>query len=205
MSAVRCGRHVLEVPVTADQLKRALDREEDMTARVIERYGRAHLNDSIKEGQGVFIGLLGEEIIYDFYEQQWTRSTGEDIYNWDLRNKILGRVDVKTKLQNYGQPPKPFYNCTVCDANIHQLCDWYCFVRVHNDCERAWILGFLPKDMFFESVATFAAKGEIDHISHNDWTFKWDCWNAPISKLLIPPDAVTGFADLVRGVQYANS
>ncbi|NBT76408.1 hypothetical protein EBZ80_17495 [bacterium] len=204
MSAVRCDRHVLEVPITTGQLERALAREEDMTARVIERFGRNYLNDSIKEGQGVFTGLLGEEVIYDFYEQQWVRSTGDDIYNWDLRNQILGRVDVKTKLQNYDKPPRSFYNCTVCDANIRQLCDWYCFVRIHKDCERAWILGFLPKEKFF-NVATFAAKGEVDSSSWDDWTFKWNCWNAPISKLLIPPDDVAGFANLVRGGQYADS
>jgi hypothetical protein len=200
MLAVRCKPHVIEVPIVESQLERALAREKDMTARVIERYGRAYLNASIKEGQGVFIGLLGEEVIYDFYAQHWARSVGDAIYHWDLRNEILGRVDVKTKKQNCPKTPQSFYNCTVCDANTEQLCDWYCFVRIHVDCERAWLLGFLPKKRFFaKDVATFSFKGDEDPTSHNGWRFKWDCWNAPVSKTIAPP------ADLVGLHAMANN
>ena len=199
MPAVLCDNHVLEVTVTEDQLARALSRVDEMERQLVEKYGRAHLNDSIRAGYGVFTGLLGEEIVHDFYTQVWERSAGHDIYNWDLRDAILGRIDVKTKLQNYDQPPRLFYNCTVCDANTRQDCDWYSFVRIHTDCQRAWLLGFLPKQRFFD-IATPGAKGDVDPTSQNGWTYKWDCWNTPISKTFAPPADVAGL--VVMKEQY---
>jgi hypothetical protein len=197
-------QHVIEVPVTLDQLDRALARVDDMEMRMLAKYGRTHLNDSIRAGYGVFTGLLGEEVVHDFYPQLWERSTGDDVYHWDLRDAVLGRIDVKTKLQNYAETPRGFYNCTVCDANTRQLCDWYCFVRVHKDCERAWLLGLMPKAPFFQ-LATFGRKGDVDPTSQNGWTYKWDCWNAPISKMLAPPPDLAGLHALAEVYAHENS
>lgn len=191
----RPEQHIIEVAVTFDQLQRALDREAFMREQIIKWHGKEHLNNSIKSGYGVFTGLLGEEIIHDFWNTSWQRSTGEDIYHWDLRHPVLGTIDIKTKLQTYDEMPKGFYNCTVCEANTNQRCNWYGFVRVHANCERAWILGFLPKRYFLEN-ASKDKKGDIDPTSHNDWRYKWDCRNLPISRTLAAPRTVAAFAKL---------
>jgi len=204
MTSAVFTQHVIEVPITAAQLERALARVDDMEARLLAKFGRAHLNDSIRAGYGVFTGLLGEEVVHDFYPQLWERSIGDDVYHWDLRDQILGRIDVKTKLQNYSETPRGFYNCTVCDANTRQLCDWYCFVRIHKDCERAWLLGFIPKATFFD-IATFGRKGEVDPTSQNGWTYKWDCWNAPVSQMLAPPADLIWLHLLAEARAHENS
>jgi hypothetical protein len=204
MTSAVSTQHVIEVFITSEQLARALARVDEMEARLLKKYGRAHLNDSIRAGYGVFTGLLGEEVVHDFYAQQWDRSIGDDIYHWDLRDAILGRIDVKTKLQNYDEVPRDFYNCTVCDANVRQLCDWYCFARIHKDCERAWLLGFMPKKAFFD-IATFGRKGEVDPTSHNGWKYKWDCWNVPVSKVLRPPVDLAGLHMLAETHVNENS
>jgi len=204
MTSAVLTQHVIEVPITLDQLERALARVDEMEARLLAKYGRAHLNDSIRAGYGVFTGLLGEEVVHDFYVQQWERSMGDDVYHWDLRDLLMGRIDVKTKLQNYDEVPRDFYNCTVCDANVRQLCDWYCFARIHKDCERAWLLGFMPKTQFFD-IAAFGRKGDVDPTSHNGWTYKWDCWNVPVSKVIPPPADLAGLRLLAETHAHENS
>jgi hypothetical protein len=168
---------------TADQIERARAREADMRAKIIARHGREHLNNSIREGEGVLVGLVGEELVHDRY--LFARSAGEDIYHFDLLDSVfLGRIDVKTKSCT-GQP-QPGYWCTVCAANTEQICDYYCFVRVLEDLSRAWIMGFLPKPNFFNK-AVFFNKGDLDPTSHCGWTFRWDCYNVPVSQLWAPP------------------
>lgn len=191
------NNRVIEIPITEDQIMRAEAREGGMEASILARFGRTYLNDSISAGYGTFGGLLGEEVIYDFFQQYWVRSQGGEIFDWDFRDRLLGRIDVKTKIQGYAEPPRMHYNATVCNANTHQLCDWYCFVRVSTDATRAWLLGFLPKKYFFD-IATFGKKGETDPTSHNGWTFKWDCWNVPVSHTFVPPTTAAGFVDLMR-------
>ena len=185
----------IKIPITIDQLERADARVEVMEPLLEKKYGRAHLNNSIRAGYGMFVGFLGEELVHDFYQQLWGRSAGDAVFHWDLRDAVLGRVEVKTKWQKYPETPKAFYNCTVCDANTEQRCDWYCFVRVHASCECAWLLGFIPKQAFFDQ-AVFGKKGATDPTSHNGFTYKWDCWNVGIKNVLRPPATVTGLHEL---------
>lgn len=170
---------------TADQIARAKAREADMEAKLIEKYGKEHLDNSISEGEGTLIGLLGEEISYDLYYPMFTRSTGRNIYDYDLAApNSVGTVDVKTK--SCKSSPQPHYWCTVCAANIKQRCDYYLFMRIMEDHSLAWVLGFLPKPLFFDAAVQFS-KGDLDPTSHCGWTFKWDCFNVPVSQLWAPP------------------
>jgi hypothetical protein len=170
---------------TDDQIARARARDADMQAKLIEKYGKEHLDNSISEGEGTLIGLLGEEIVYDRYPGVFERSTGTDIYDFDLVDKrVVGKVDVKTKICT--SAPLPYYWCTVCAANTEQLCDYYCFVRVLEDLSRAWIMGFLPKADFFKG-ALFFHKGDTDPTSESGWQFRWDCYNVAVSRLWSPP------------------
>jgi len=193
---------IFTVGVTSAQYERAKVREAEMTQHVIEQYGREHLNNSIKEGMGVFVGLLGEEIIKSLYGFQ--SSSGDDIYHYDLLDPVfLGKIDVKTKLQNWGGTPQRHYNATVCDANIHQRCDYYCFVRVRSDYQFAWVLGVLPKHLFL-SRATFAARGDVDPTSRSGWTFAWDCHNVQVRDLWTLPQDPLELSVIVEKAKHAE-
>jgi hypothetical protein len=178
---------------TAEQVARAMQREAAMTERVLERHGREYLNNSIREGEGVLIGLLGEEISHDLYPGM-IPSTGDDIYDYDLRDpRHLGSIDVKTK--RCTSAPKAHYWCTVCDANIKQQCDYYCFVRIMEDFSVAWVIGFMPKAEFLRR-STFFRKGEFDPTSQRDWQFSWDCHNLAADELWAPPRDADGLVYL---------
>lgn len=188
-SAAAVSQSVIEVPVTVAQLDRAMERYERHDAD-LHRRGKKHLNNSIEEGRGSFVGMLGEEITYDFFpggETIWERTPEDHPYDYDLRLLVMPHmtVDVKTKNQTYDKAPRPHYFATVCDKNTTQQCDLYWFVRVHCSFEKAWILGCLPKLRFFQT-AQFNTKGEPDPTSHCGWCFKEDCWNLPINKLWLP-------------------
>lgn len=194
-SAVFTQHKILELAITDDQRERALARDDAVRADLARR-GLEHLYNSITKGKRNFIGMLGEEIIYDLY-LGLTRPVIGAHYDWDfvLKQVRRGTIDVKTKLQKYNNPPGPHYNATVCDKNINQVCDWYCFVRVHIDCEKAWVLGFMPKTLFFDRARKYF-KGEPDPTSHDNWPFKEDCWNLATSRLLTAPENIAGLVEL---------
>jgi hypothetical protein len=174
---------------TKTQIDIARAREEEMTTLFTARYGRKHLNDSITEGEGMLAGLVGEEIFRDQYNL--LRSEGEAIYHYDVLDPLwLGKIDVKTK--RCTSEPKPHYNCSVAASNTTQQCDYYAFVRVLKDFTKAWILGLVPKTLFFEQ-ALFFKRGQIDPSGFGGWRFKWDCFNLQIGELWTPPPKAAGF------------
>lgn len=201
MAAIVSASRIIEVPVSEDQVRRARIRAASMSKETLEKYKREHLNDSILAGQGVFPGLLAEEIKYDFAVARWQvpvlRPQGSNVYHCDMIVSGFGSIDVKAKQQKFNGAPLGFYNGTVCDANTWQECDWYCFMRVHESFKRAWLLGLMRKADFL-ARATFGRKGDIDPTSHNGFRFKWDCWNVPISDLLPTPTDPAGFRALVE-------
>lgn len=154
-----------------------------MREKILAKRGKEYLDNSIREGEGVLVGLLGEEFPRERY--QWEQSKGDDIYHFDLYDRLRDNTfDVKTK--SCTSQPQQHYWCSVCAANIEQRCTHYFFVRVMEDLSRAWLLGVLPKDEFFKR-AVFFNKGDLDPTSDNGWRFSWDCYNVPISQLWSPP------------------
>lgn len=186
---------MLTLRPTAQQIERAKAREAAMTAVILERHGREYLDNSIREGAGVLIGLLGEELVKDFYPGFFP-STGKDIYDYDLVDPHwLGTIDVKTK--SCTSKPRGYYWATVSDANIKQQCDYYCFVRILEDLSVGWLLGYLPKDLFLDQ-ALFFERGTVDPLSKSGWQFSWDCHNVAIQDLWSPPMTVDGLEYLTR-------
>lgn len=180
---------LLEILPTKRQIKRARDREDEMTTLFAERYGRSHLNNSITEGEGMLAGLVGEELFRDYYG--FLRSQGEAIFHYDVLDLVsLGKIEVKTK--RCTSDPKDHYNCSIAASNSDQQCDYYAFVRVLKDFSKAWVLGLCPKETFFEQ-ALFFKRGQIDPSGFGGWRFKWDCFNLRISELLPAPLVTTGF------------
>tara|TARA_R100000935_G_scaffold28738_1_gene49141 strand:- start:6 stop:482 length:477 start_codon:yes stop_codon:yes gene_type:complete len=131
------------------------------------------LKNSITGGGGNVAGFLGEDcarIILGGKEA--------NTYDYDLKLEDGRTVDVKTKRTTV--PPKRYYECSVAEFNTRQKCDYYAFVRVHNDLHTAWFLGVYPKDKYYDD-ATYLRKGEVD--PSNNFTVKSNCYNMAISAL----------------------
>lgn len=133
------------------------------------------LRNSISRNKKVVYGCIGELIVSDYFKVN-LRNT----YDFDLIKKNK-KIDVKTK--TCSSIPKPEYECSISAANTKQECDYYLFVRVHDDMKTGWILGGISKKNFFKK-ARFCKEGEIDPKSRIRWRFKADCYNLEISELI---------------------
>lgn len=153
-----------EISVTSDMVAHAMQKAKEM--------GR--LNNSITRGQGNISGFIGEEVA-----RHILGGKENNTYDYDLITDQGLTVDVKTKRTSVA--PKTFYECSVAAFNTKQNCDYYAFVRVHNDMHTAWFLGVYPKGKYFED-AKYLRKGEVD--PSNNFTVKADCYNIPISSLM---------------------
>ena len=130
------------------------------------------INNSITSGKGSTHGFLGEIIVSNFLG-----ATIENTYDYDLRLQSF-TIDVKTKRVN--TPPRPNYECSIAAFNTKQACNFYVFTRILNNMGEGWILGYLPKEEYFDR-AVFLKKGETD--PSNGWTVSADCYNLPIKEL----------------------
>ena len=131
------------------------------------------LNNSIMQGQGNYVGFLGEEVA-----KEVLGCSSKNTYDYDLVLPNGKTVDVKTK--KTGFKPKPHYECSVASYNTKQSCDYYAFVRVNDETDTAWFLGVYKKESYYQD-AKLLKKGEID--PSNNFTVKADCYNLPISAL----------------------
>jgi hypothetical protein len=130
------------------------------------------LNNSIRQGEGSLVAYIGEEVVKNVLNGEI-----QDTYDYDIVYQNT-TVDVKTKERTVA--PKPYYECSVADFNTKQDCDEYAFVSVLDTLKEAWYLGKISKPDFY-AKAVFHRKGEVDPA--NNFTFKADCYNIPISLL----------------------
>ena len=130
------------------------------------------LQGSITGGVSNVVGAIGEVLVADAMN-----ATEENTVDYDL-TKDGNRIDVKTKRCNH--KPFPNYDCSVAAHGSKQDCDSYVFVRIKMDMSRAWILGSVAKQRFYDE-ATRYNRGDVD--PSNGFVFKADCYNLPISKL----------------------
>jgi hypothetical protein len=131
------------------------------------------LQGSITRGGGSPAGALGEILVRDMMDYRQANTKDYDLYT---DHGI--RIDVKTK--RCTSAPKEYYECSIAAHGTRQQCDEYVFVRVLNNLTRAWILGSISKDEYFEKAVRHK-KGEVDE--SNNFTFKADCYNLQISEL----------------------
>jgi len=131
------------------------------------------LKNSITGGQGNLAGFVGEEAVLSLIGGKLVNTKDYDHLSHDGVTS-----DIKTK--RCSTPPCPHYECSIADFNTTQKCDKYIFVRVLNDFSKAWVLGELPKNEYFEK-AKFLERGQFD--PSNNWKCKADCYNVPISEL----------------------
>ena len=154
---------MIELTATQDDITKAKQMADEMGV----------IRNSIEKGGGSPAGFLAEIVV--------ARHLGAiqfNTYQYDLITLSGDTIDVKAKRTRV--PPKPYYECSIAAYNTKQRCDYYAFCRVLNDLRVVWLLGIISKAEYFKK-ATKRLKGEYD--SNNDFTFKVDCYNLPISEL----------------------
>jgi hypothetical protein len=154
---------LIEVEITSKLIESAKAKAKDL----------GKLRNSITNGKGNLVGFIGEEVALSCLGGELTNT-----YDYDLILKDGTKVDVKTKSTTVA--PLPHYDCSVAAYNTKQKCDAYAFVRVKKDLTKAWYLGILPKNMYFEMAERFD-KGDIDPA--NGFKIRADCYNVKISEL----------------------
>lgn len=154
---------MIELEVSSDQFVRARKKAIDM--------GR--LANSITNGGGNLAGFIGEIVVTDYL-----KATEKNTYDYDIVDNLNNKIDVKTKRCN--SEPKSHYDCSIAAHGTKQKCDMYIFVRVLNNFSKAWILGQITKDKYFEK-ATYHKKGDLD--DDNKFKYKTNCYNVRISDL----------------------
>lgn len=155
---------IREFQVTQDQIDRAQWRVDEMP----------RLNNSITGMKATLHGFVGEEIIADI--------SGAEVvgdYEYDLKLTETGvTFEVKTKRTTVA--PRGYYEVSVAQFNTKQKCDYYVFMRVHNDLTRAWFCGVMPREDYYD-MARPLKKGDQD--GDNGFIVKADCWNLRIDQL----------------------
>jgi len=153
---------MLQVKITPDVIARAKRKAASVGV----------LQGSVTGSLSHVVGAIGEVVVADALD-----ASEANTYDYDLL-KNGNRIDVKTK--RCRSKPFPHYECTVTAHGSKQDCDTYIFVRILNDNTTAWILGGISKEEFYEK-ATRYKRGDVD--PSNDFTFKADSYNLPISEL----------------------
>ena len=161
---------MIEGIVTQDMIEEADQLTEDI----------GYLRDSILEGKGTFIGMVGQLSVKEYLQCEHAPT-----YDYDLIHKGF-KLEVKTKACT--SEPRPEYDASVADSNTKQKCDRYVFARVERDryvrnylTGRVWIIGWMDKEEYFEKT-TFYKKVQIDP-NGNGWKFDADCHNLVHSEL----------------------
>ena len=153
---------IIEIPISGDYMSRAREKASQMGI----------LQGSITGGSRNVLGAIGEVVVADSIKAKEVNT-----YHYDLVKDGV-RIDVKTK--RCTSKPYPNYDCSVAFHGTKQDCDAYVFVRVLDDLSKAWILGGMSKEDFYDK-ATLYRKGDID--TDNGYTFKADCYNIRIDRL----------------------
>jgi hypothetical protein len=131
------------------------------------------LRHSITEGSGNIFGFLGEYAAWSLIGGKIANTHEYDLILPDGRT-----VDVKSKRTKVA--PQPHYECSVYAYNTRQACNFYCFVRVSELMDKAWIVGMIDKNKFLQR-ATFIKKGTLD--GNNNFKIMDDCFNLKIQEL----------------------
>lgn len=133
------------------------------------------LRNSILRGKGNIYGEIGEQLVSEYLKAKKIHSFDFDL----VKNNT--KLEIKTK--SCSSVPKKEYECSVSASNAKQECDYYIFVRVHDEMRKAWILGAISRKLFFQK-ARFCKEGEVDSKSRLGWRFKADCFNLEIKDLI---------------------
>lgn len=184
---------VISVPVDPVLFDETLEEGKSLAKDLKNRYrGRS---DSILDGEGALVGLLGEKIASHYLFMERANGPGSPpSFQFDLRDATGRTYEVKTKRRNY--PCRPHYFCSVPDANATQRTTFYLFASLlwpeQEPRPRLFtILGYTSPERF-KQQCYFGRRGDPDPTSPTSRTFRFraDCWNVPAFALLPFPGGV---------------
>jgi hypothetical protein len=133
------------------------------------------LKNSIKNGEGTYLGSVGEVVLIDYYINKGVKF--EDGQNYDYDFKINDfKIDVKTQSMKY--KPKPNFTCHIPNFNIKQDCDFYAFMFINLETNDAYCEGMIRKKDW-KLIAKLKKQGEMGHVK----PFATDTWICLISDL----------------------
>ena len=106
------------------------------------------------EGKRILEGYIGEVVVMDYY------GVGDiDDYEYDI---IINEIKVDVKTISCKFKPTPDFLAVVNSCEIQgehrQKADSYIFVRIREDYEVAWIVGYMMCERFFD-LSIFVEKG----------------------------------------------
>jgi hypothetical protein len=133
------------------------------------------LKNSLRNGEGTYLGSVGEVVLIDYYINKGVKF--EDGQNYDYDFKINDyKIDVKTQSLKY--KPKPNFTCHIPNFNIKQDCDFYAFMFINLETNDAYCEGMIRKKDW-KLIAKLKKQGEMGHVK----PFATDTWICLISDL----------------------
>jgi len=152
--------------ITSEQLERAKHRN---TFDV--------LKNSIKNGEGTYLGSVGEVVLIDYYKNKEVKFEDGQNYDYDF---IINdyKIDVKTQSMKYKYEPKPYFTCHIPNFNIKQDCDFYAFMFINLETNDAYCEGMIRKKDW-KLVSKLKKQGEMGYVK----PFATDTWICLISDL----------------------
>lgn len=135
-----------------------------MRARAKSKFNKIRIDETkdkrrfASEAVRLLYGYLGEVVVMDYFDVQ-----DIDHYEYDIIINNF-KVDVKSISCKF-KPPMNYLaavNSCEIDGDHRQDADIYIFVRIHEDCKVAWIVGFIECYRFFQ-MSKYLEKGDTYH------------------------------------------
>lgn len=146
-----------------------------------KHYDFTCLKNSVTKGKGNLVGALGELCLTKYLKEVYPEiiTNLNPTYDYDL---IFNNIKIDVKSKRTTAKPLPHYSCGVFAMNTKQDCDLYYFTRVNFIQGECYLLGYYPKQQFFED-STFRKKGEIEPTSPNNFQYVRNSYCMSVDKL----------------------
>ena len=133
------------------------------------------LKNSIKNGEGTYLGSVGEIVLIDYYKNKGVKFEDGQKYDYDF---IINDYKIDVKTQSIKYKPKPNFTCHIPNFNIKQDCDFYAFMFINLETNDAYCEGMIRKKDW-KLIAKLKKQGEMGHVK----PFATDTWICLISDL----------------------
>ncbi len=154
----------MKFKITSEQLEKANYRN---------TFGK--LKNSIKDGEGNYLGAVGELVLMNYYKNKGANVKNIQTFDFDFK---LNDYKIEVKAQECKFKPKENWTCHVPNYNATQNCDYYAFVFVNLQKKEAYLEGMITKQEWL-NVRNFKKKGEMGYVK----PYECDTWTCLISDL----------------------
>jgi hypothetical protein len=133
------------------------------------------LKNSLKNGEGNYLGSVGEIVLIDHYKNKGVKFEDGQKYDYDF---IINDYKIDVKTQSLKYKPKPNFTCHIPNFNIKQDCDFYAFMFINLETNDAYCEGMIRKKDW-KLIAKLKKQGEMGYVK----PFATDTWICLISDL----------------------